>query len=236
MVGIEAKRVVHTIEDIVSALEGVKKADSDINEAEDLPDAFHKVLERVELATDTLNSAERHIRNRNQDENTCKAMKPDVERCKQKANSLKKVFRDVVPHDSIPRLQRYRMAASDLGGVGKNCVETLMKGILEDVHRLVGKCVIDHGASVIKAVDEAQVGKLVEAIKELSDMPPSLSEDTSGNAANNYGSGTMNVNTGNGIQNNNTGRGNQFIGKKQYFGKEVVSADKSEDESDGGSK
>lgn len=123
MVGIETSKVANSIDDTISALNGVKKACGDIAEAKDLPDAFYKVLERVELVTDTLSSAEDHFRNHDQDEKSCQAMKPDVERCKQKADSLKRVFRDIVPQDNIPRLQRYRMAASDLGGVGNNRVE-----------------------------------------------------------------------------------------------------------------
>ncbi|PVH70779.1 hypothetical protein DL98DRAFT_660977 [Cadophora sp. DSE1049] len=218
MVGIEANKVVNNIDDTISALDGVRKACGNINETTDLPDAFHKVLEKVELVTDTLSYAERHIRTHDQDEQACQEMDPDVESCKTQADSLKRVFRAVVPQANIPRLQRYRMAASNLGGVGKNRVEILMKGILEDVHHLVGKCVIERGASVIKAVDEAQVEKLLKAIEELSAMPPSLSEDASGKSINNYGPGTQNVNAGEGTQNNNTGKGRQFIGQSQYFG------------------
>jgi hypothetical protein len=40
------------------------------------------------------------------------------------------------------------------------------------------------------------------------------------NSTNNYGFGTLNANTGEGVQNNATGSGKQFVGERQYFGRE----------------
>ena len=72
---------------------------------------------------------------------------------------------------------------------------------------------INEPTSMHQVGTEAEVGKLVNAIEEMSAMPPSLSEDTPGNSINNYGSDTTNAIT----SKNKTGSGKQFIGKNQYF-------------------
>jgi hypothetical protein len=95
-----------------------------------------------------------------------------------------------------------------------------MKAVLEDVHRLVGRCESVKESKTVKAVDKKRLEELVEAIKEMSNVPPSLPEDVPGGSVNNYGSGTVNANTGEGTQNNNTGTGSQYIGGTMHFGKD----------------
>lgn len=167
------------------------------------------MAKKVELVVGTLRIAKTHILKSTPDEKSCKEIKPTVERCKEKASRLENIFHQVVPQASTPRPERYRLAVTALGK--GNRVETLMKGMLEDVKLLAGN-------QAVKAATEAEIGKLVKAIEELVAMPPSLSEDTPGNSINNYGSGTVNANTGEGTQNNNTGSGKQFNGQYQYFG------------------
>lgn len=62
--------------------------------------------------------------------------------------------------------------------------------------------------------------KLVEVIKEVSKMEPSLPDNFDQMPIYAYyGSGSQNINTSNGTQNNNTGAGNQNIGAShQYIG------------------
>lgn len=168
--------------------------------------------------TDTLAKAEGHICTYDQSAETRRTIWEDVEDCKEKTLSLRTVFRRVVPKADIARLERYRLALNDLG---KGCrVEILMKGVLKDVCRLVDKCEIVNEAQTIKIVDETRAQELVDAIEQMSTIPPSFPESGSGNSINNYGSGTLNANSGKGTQNNNTGSGKQFIGEKQYFGRD----------------
>ncbi|OCK76161.1 SesA protein, partial [Lepidopterella palustris CBS 459.81] len=198
------------INNITSTLDTTAEVYANIKDGEDLPQAFHEVAKKVELVVGTLRIAKTHILKSTPDEKSCKEIKPTVERCKEKASRLENIFHQVVPQASTPRPERYRLAVTALGK--GNRVETLMKGMLEDVKLLAGN-------QAVKAATEAEIGKLVKAIEELVAMPPSLSEDTPGNSINNYGSGTVNANTGEGTQNNNTGSGKQFNGQYQYFGK-----------------
>ncbi|RYN50478.1 hypothetical protein AA0117_g13406 [Alternaria alternata] len=218
MVEIEAGKLADWIDDTISTLNGISKACVDIEQATDLPDAFRTVLGKVTLVTDTLAKAEGHIRNFDQGEEALRTIWKDVEDCMEKALSLRTVFRLVVPRADIARPERYRIAVNDLGKEGR--VEILMKGVLEDVYHLAGKCEIENEAQTIKVIDEAQIQELVDAIEQMSKIPSSLPESRSGNSINNYGSGTLNANSGRGTQNNNTGSGKQFIGEKQYFGRD----------------
>ncbi|KAH8694323.1 hypothetical protein GQ44DRAFT_779829 [Phaeosphaeriaceae sp. PMI808] len=193
-----ANEVTDTIAHTITALKGVEKAYNKSEETKDLPDAFHEVLKRVELVKGTLKRVEGHVSEHDHDKKSCQEMKSDVKCCE---------------------LERYREVARGLGGVDENRVGTLMIGLLEDVQSLVAKCVIERDGNVIEAVGKDQVEELAKAIEVPSAMQPSL-EDASGNSINNWSKGTQNINTGKGTQNNNTGSGKQFIGEKQYFGKE----------------
>jgi ribosomal protein L12E/L44/L45/RPP1/RPP2 len=218
MVGIQTSRIIGAIDDTVSALNGVNEACDNIKEATDLPRAFHVVLGRVDLVLDTVGKAKSHIRTCTHSEKTYEAILVDMEDCMKKSRNLRTVFSQVVPQADAPRLERYRQAVGALGKGSR--VETLMKAVLEDVHRLVGRCESVKESKTVKAVDKKRLEELVEAIKEMSNVPPSLPEDAPGGSVNNYGSGTLNANTGEGTQNNNTGTGRQYIGGTMHFGKD----------------
>lgn len=87
-----------------------------------------------------------------------------------------------------------------------------MAGLLGDMQSLVPKCMIQQNGNATEAVGKEVMEELAAASEELSAMPPSLSEDSTGNSVNNWSTGTQNVNTGKGTQNNNTGAGMQYIG------------------------
>ena len=210
MSGAEAGLVLGLISSIITVIDTIVKVCKDVKDAEGIPMTFREITQRLPLIQDTLRIAEVHIDERSLDEESCRAIRPVVEGCKDKALRLEIMFRKVVPQANITRLDRYRIAVRALGKGSR--VEALMKGMLEDVQLLAG-------THAIKASSKAEVGKIIKAIEELSVLPPSISEDMSGNSINNYGFGTQNVNTRDGTQNNNTGGGKQFIGERQYFGK-----------------
>lgn len=212
-----ANEVVDTVADAIKFLEGVKTAYNRSKDTSDLPDAFHVALGKVELLNSTLARVQDCVGNHVYDQKSYQDMKSDVESCKQKAENLQTLFRKVTPPSSKPRLDRYREVVRDLGGVGENRVETLMAGLLGDVQSLVPKCMTQQSGKAIEVVAKDVMEELAAAFEELSAMPPSLSEDPSGNSINNWSTGTQNVNTGKGTQNNNTGAGMQYNGHTQTF-------------------
>ena len=218
MTGLDVSKMIGSIDDAIAALNGVNEACSDIKEATDLPRAFHVVFERVALVKDTLGKAKSHIRNHSHSIKASRTTVGGMEDCMKKCQSLRTIFKRVVAHSDSPILERYRQAVAGLGKGSR--VETLMKAVLEDVHSLIERCKIVKESKTVKAVDEKQLEQLVEAIKEMSNVPPSLPEDAPGGSVNNYGSGTLNANTGEGTQNNNTGTGSQYIGGTMHFGKD----------------
>jgi hypothetical protein len=212
MSGAEAILVLGVISSVITVVETIVKIYNDVKEADGIPATFREAARRLPLVRDTLRIAESRIHDRSLDEEGCRAIKPTVEECKDKALRLELVFRKVMPQGEFSRLERYRIAIRALGQESK--VETLMTAMLGDVQLLAQN-------HAVKAATEAQVGMLAKAIEELAAMPPSMAEEAvEKSSISNYGSGTQNVNTGAGSQNNNTGGGRQFIGENLYFGKE----------------
>lgn len=211
----EAGLVLGLISSIITVVDTIAKVYGDVKDAEGIPMAFQEITRRLPLLRDTLRIAEVHITEGGLDEESCRAIKPALAGCKDKALRLEIMFRKVIPQASTPRPERYRLAVNALGE--GNQVETLIKGMLEDVILLTGD-------QVVKATTKAEVEKLIKAIEELSAMPPLVlkdtSKDTPRNSINNYSSGITNANTSKGTQNNNNANGKQFIGTNQYFGED----------------
>jgi hypothetical protein len=218
MTGLDVSKMVSSIDYTICALSGINEACSDIEEATDLPRAFHVVFEKVTLVEEILGKAKSHIRIHSHSIKASGTTMAGMKDCMEKCQSLRTIFDQVVPYSDSPRLERYRQAVAGLGKGSR--VETLMKAVLEDVHRLIERCEIVKESETIKAVSEKQLEELDESIKEMSNVPPSLPEDAPGGSVNNYGSGTLNANTGEGTQNNNTGTGRQYIGGTMHFGKD----------------
>ena len=157
MSGAEAGLVLGLISSIITVIDTIVKVCKDVKDAEGIPMTFREITQRLPLIQDTLRIAEAHIDERSLDEESCRAIRPVVEGCKDKALRLEIMFRKVVPQANITRLDRYRIAVRALGK--GNRVEALMKGMLEDVQLLAGN-------HAIKASSKAEVGKLIKAIEE----------------------------------------------------------------------
>lgn len=210
MSGAEAGLVLGLVSGTITIIDTVIKVYNDVQDAHGIPSTFREITQRLPLIRNTLGMAEAHIVEGSLDEESCRAIEPIIEGCRDKALHLETIFRRVVPQANISSLDRYRIALRALGK--GNRVEVLMKGMLADVQLLAGNQAFK--------INEVEIGRLVKAIEELSAMPPSLPEDRPVDSINNYGYGTIFTNTGGGTQNNNTGSGKQFVGEKQYFGKE----------------
>jgi hypothetical protein len=161
MSGVE---VIGLISGIITLLDAVATVSSTIKDAKGLPSAFRQVDRRLPLVRLILSEAEKL----NLDERSWSAVKPAVEDCKGTVKRLKKIFDAVRPQGKIFRIKRYYNIVKTLGR--GNEVEDLMKGILVDVQLLAGN-------QAIKAASGAQVDELAEAIKELSEIPPSVPKE-----------------------------------------------------------
>jgi hypothetical protein len=210
MLGAEVDLVLGLISSIITVLNTITKVYSDVKDTEGIPTEFQEITQRLPIIQATLRIAKAHISTRGLDEESCRAIKAPIKGCKDKALRLEIIFRKVVPQASAERYERYRLAVHALGEGYR--VETLMKGMLEDIKLLARN-------QAVEAATETEVGKPIQVIKEMA-RPPSLLEDTPGNSINNVGRGTINANTDKGTQNNNNANGKQFIGQNQYFGKQ----------------
>ena len=193
--------VIGLISGIIGILDAAGKVYSAAKDSSGLPEAFRDVAQRLPLVNETLRTAQGYLDTGSPSEGLYEAVKPIVDDCKDKATRLEEIFRRVIPQADVSRMGRYLLATRTLGK--GNRVETLMKGILEDVQLLVGN-------RVMRLATDADIGKLVQATKEVSAIPPSVPPGTPG--IYNFGPGPQNVAVGDGPQYNNNGQGQQFIG------------------------
>jgi len=203
MPGPEAVQILALARAAISSLESIREVYGDARDPESLPPAFLDVAKHIQLVYNALETAQRQIRGR-QDDSACEEMKPSMTECKGKAARLEALFVRVVPAAAAERTERYREAVREMGK--GNRVETLMKGIMEDV-----KLILTADGEMQAAAD-SQLGTLVKAMKEVSAIPSSLQEESPASGINNYGPGPQNIVMGDGPQHNNNGPGQQFIG------------------------
>lgn len=212
MSGAEAIAILGVIGSIISIIDGIKQVHDAASNTKGLPEAFREVAARLPLVQDILSSAKRNIEKGDGHEGSCKGAKDVVEACKDKARKLEELFSKVIPAEGASRRDKYLSAARTLG---KGCrVETLMKGMLEDVQLLA----VDHSINI---VTEAQQKEVAEAIKEVAALSPSLPEYTTEGtdfSAIHSGSGAINQNQAQGDQYNNPGSGQFYHAQSMTFG------------------
>lgn len=161
----EASLVLGLISSVIAIVEGINQVYDAAANVEGLPLAFRDVAERLPIVQTILASARTHISAGDVDDGLCKAIQPVIMQCEQKAEKLGKLFTKVVPSNDASRGERYLMAISTLGKGGK--VETLMKGILQDVQLLAD----NYGMRIITS---DQVKELSKAIEDVSKIQPSV--------------------------------------------------------------
>ena len=194
--------VIGLISGIIAIIDAVTKVYGAVTDASGLPGAFRDVAQRLPLVQDTLETALVHLNNSGPDDPFYQAIMPIVNGCKDNATRLEEIFLKVIPQSDAPRPHGYVLAVRTLGKGGR--VESLMKGILEDLQLLSGN-------RVMKLATEVQLGELVKATEEVSAIPPSLAVESPASDIHNYGPGPQNVNLGGGSQYNND-RGQLFVG------------------------
>ena len=210
MSGAEALAILGIISSVISIVDGTKQVYDAASNTNGLPEAFREVAARLPIARDILDSAKRHIKGGGTNEDSYKAAKDVVEDCQARAQKLEKIFQDVIPADGASRAGRYISAVKTVGK--GNRVETLMKGILEDLQLLA----IKHGMVTERDTREKE---LARAIKEVAALQPSLPEhatDEIGFTATHSGSGA--INQAQGYQFNNPGSGHIYHAQSMNFG------------------
>jgi hypothetical protein len=192
--------VIDLIFGTIAIVDAIKKVYDAAKDQQGLPAAIREVAERLPLVHSILDKAEARAKSGQVDNEASKSI---LEPCKSKVHKLEGIFQKVIPQKGDSRLDRYYGAVRTLGKGGK--VETLMKGILDDLNLLS----VEYGMETGN-LDE----RLKEAIKALSIIEPSVPDhvfDETSYTNNNLGSGTQNnFNASGGENYNNLGSGNQF--------------------------
>jgi hypothetical protein len=174
------------------------------NDKTGLPAAFREVYDRVPLVKDVLCASEQRIKLLRDDDQAIEVARSRLEPCKTRLGKLEEIFKTVIPGEDDTKLVRYKRAARTWGKEGK--VETLMKGVLDDLSLLSTQRWME---------DSAHIEELKEAIQTISKFEPSLPDelfDESRYTNNNFGGTQHNYNASGGENKYHTGSGHQFNG------------------------
>jgi len=194
MSGAEAITVLGLLSSIFAIVDGTKQVYDATTNAQGLPEAFREVADRIPIVLNILDLTKQYNKEA-LDQASYTGVKQVADRCEKKAKKLDELFHKVIPANGASRAERYLLAVRTLGKGSR--VETLMKGILEDIQLLV----IDRG---IATVTDAQRKEVAKAIEEVSALPPSLPEQAI------QETGFTNVNSGDGSQTNYHALGDQY--------------------------
>ncbi|KAK4663221.1 NACHT and WD40-domain containing NOD-like receptor 3 [Podospora pseudopauciseta] len=77
--------VIGIISGIIAIVDATAKVYNAANDALGLPEAFRDIVTRLPLVRKTLQTVSRNLNNTNPDEEYCKAIKPVLERCENRA-------------------------------------------------------------------------------------------------------------------------------------------------------
>ncbi|KAK3349952.1 WD40-repeat-containing domain protein [Lasiosphaeria hispida] len=152
MSGIE---VVGLIASIIAITDAIVKVYAATKTASGLPEAFYDVATRLPLVRNTISE---YLNNTNPDEQSCEATKAVLRSCEDRAKKLEKIFKDVISQANPSTTERFLLAVHTLGKGGR--VESLMKGIQEDVQLLTGY-------HVTKLATQASIAAVREHISAL---------------------------------------------------------------------
>jgi alkaline phosphatase len=210
MSGAEVPLVVGLISGIISIVDATKKVYDAVKDKDRLPVAFREVAIRLPIVYDTLEATGKYIEKHPADgcliENLIKS-------CDTRAKLLRDIFEKVAAPEKgkDSRADRYLKAVRVMGKGAR--VESLVKGILEDLQLLVGN-------HLVHVTSDEQNQALAASIKDVSDIEPSIPDEALSETSNSFyqsGGGNM-FNTFGGKNQYYLGGGNQFQGQNLYFG------------------
>ena len=212
MSGAEFIAVAGVISSIMTVVDGIKQVVDAAAEAEGLPKAFRQASAKLPIISDILEAAKDNFNTYNVS-SVEKSGTLVVNSCQDKWNTLNDLFKKVIPEDKASRIERYHKAVKTLGKGGK--VESLMKGMLEDIQLLasIKTMTISNVEKVILPVTAAQKEKVQKAITDVEAWPPSVPDKVFQEEAytnNNYGAGQQYISQGDAEQNIFQGDSRQY--------------------------
>lgn len=182
MSGAEVFAVLGAIATVIDLAGKIKEIYDTAKAGQGLPKAFTVVAGQLQIVEEILQSAQSHL---DGDRDSCKGVQDIINDCEKKTKRLNELFEQAIPKTGAPTLERYYKAVKSYGK--GNEVENLMKGILEGVRLLAYK-------NGMKAATVGQQEQILKAIKEVSDVQPSVPENElqeRGFTAHYSGSGTQ---------------------------------------------
>jgi hypothetical protein len=162
----EAAFVIGLIASIRGIIDGAKQVFDAVKDTQGQPEAFRQVHARLQLVKAILLEAQTKAATFNDPG----ALEPLLKSCKAKAERLQELFLKVIRKDDPKWYDRYKSALRTLGKGEK--VESLMEGILKDIQVLACE-------KLMGTATEAQVKELEEAIRDINEMPPSITDEAS---------------------------------------------------------
>lgn len=176
MPGVEFIAVAGVISSIIAIVGGIKQVVDAASEVEGLPKAFRQVSNKLPLVGDILDAAKYNFE-ADDVSGVERSVARIVDDCKDKWKTLNDLFDKVIPEEKASRMERYSKAVKTLGRRGK--VESLMKGILDDIQLLASIKTMSttHEVKDIKTVTAAQEEKVARAITDVAAWPLSVPDD-----------------------------------------------------------
>jgi len=211
MSGAEFIAVAGLVSSIIAIVDGIKQVVDAASEVEGLPKAFRQASNKLPLIGDILEATKHNFEASNV-ARVEKSVALVINDCKDKWKTLNELFEKILPEEGATRMERYYTAVKVLGKAGK--VESLMKGMLEDVQLLTAiktmtMTQVEKVVRTVTAAQEEKVAKAIVAVEAWQNSVPD-SEFQEGTYTNiNYGTGQY-IAQGDAEQNNFQGEARQY--------------------------
>lgn len=201
-------------------VQAVSSAYKMIQHFKTLPKEFSEVDRTLPLVQNTLGLAHRQLQGVDLDESSKMAIGPIVSGCKEKAEQLRDVFKEMESAKDGSVIDFYRITLLRLGKAHR--VESLMQDILKGLKALAVN-------RMFETATQSHIAKLEEAINKLAQVESSVPDSALERAAAHMnqsiaegGTGNQAVNTGAGWMRANFG-GNNFDsgGGAMHFGMDI---------------
>lgn len=172
------------IASIMAIVQTLSSSYNAIKQLKGLPKAFKEVGQQLPLVKETLDIVRQQIQASSLPDATRKAMDPSIRECQGNINALNDIFQDIEKKNDkkttewAALVNTYRTMLLRLGKAHR--VETLMQSMLNSL-----KALAIH--QLFMVATKAQVGKLEAAIRELSEVEPSLPDSDFEAGTSNFG-------------------------------------------------
>lgn len=193
-------------------IKSTKSFYSIFKDAKGQPEEFRNIAAKFPLVLQILENAENEAQRTKLDDGARNAAEDNIKTCKEKVETLNKIFKAVLRKDDDNWLERYKKAVATLGKGER--AEQLMREIMEYIKLVTCDKLMGTATS-------AQFEQLQEAIQEMLDLPSSITEDSTSitqyhtGAGHNYANTIANSNTGSAPQINSNAGGAIYYNSKE---------------------